>query len=1092
MGKFMTRCILLFIFFSLNLRAQDYAIEWAFNPKDSIVLGGDIYGTKSKVNPNTGDIYVIGYFYHNVKFDLNETYNLSSTGAYDIFLAKYNSNGNLLWTKNMGGGDNEYAYDLAINDEGEIYITGSFRLLARFNEYSSDGLVYSNGTSDIFLAKFDTDGNFIWVESVSSTLNATGIGVVIDTFGDIYLTGDYSGSATFGGFTETVLTSTVNRNIFLAKYDSNGNFFWVKNLGGTSDGSVRSLEINDNNEIFISGIFWGIATFQSFSISSDGEADIFLAKFTTEGNCVWAHSMGGTSDDYVYDMAVDSDNNIIIVGSYDGTAYFDPNSNVNLNSTSSFSSVFISKYTSAGNYIWAKSIDNENGTRAYGVTTDISNNVILTGRLHGSNTFNNPSNEELTAIGQYNTYIASYNPNGEYIWAINFGGTSINSGNSVTMDENNNIVLLSQFSDTVNYDFYSTNEFYSGLGVTNYVIAKYSSVNGNFIWAQMAGGIDGGNTTENQQSVADIKVDYEGNVIIAGSFKGKVDFNKSETIQSYLQSNGGYDCFIAKYDSDGNYIWALSFGGDEDDFIQCLTINEFGNIYVAGSFRDTVNIGPNPSDVMMAIPNTTSMFFAQFNSNGSYNWSNYHSTQSDGANASSITIDSNNNLYITGKFWGSYNFDANGDATYSSLSHTNTFIAKYDNNGDFIWLNHLESNSNSGANDITIDSENNIFVTGNFKGTIIFNPQGDTINTSLDVNSIYIVKYDSDGNFIWANSASGAITQSDAHQINGVTLTTDNDGNCYIAGGISGNIIFSDDSQIFNLVTYGWPDIFLAKYSPAGTILWVDSYGDEARDYVSKITIHNNNLYIIGQFEETINFNSENGQNLLISKGRNDVFLGKFDLEGNVLITKQIGDLFIDYSKSLCISDDAIYLTGMFYTKTDMDPSLSKYILSSSNSSDIFILKLSPCVPPEVNVLQSGVQLTVENPNLYYQWYKCNPSGNVLLTGETSQSFTASQNGSYSVMVSEDGCTQWSDCFQVVNVGVKELDINEILVYPNPTNDKLFVKLNSITNLEIYSITGALIERFNNEEFYEIDVSNYSNGIYLLKSMNQVVKFVKE
>ncbi|MCK9611174.1 MAG: SBBP repeat-containing protein [Candidatus Cloacimonas sp.] len=266
---------------------------------------------KSIAVDDNGNSYVTGYFYGSATFG---TTTLSGSG---IFVAKMDSNGNWLWAKQAGGLYSGYSYGIAVDANENSYVTGYFSGSATFGTTTLTSS--SEYYSDIFVAKLDSSGNWLWAKQAGGTDCHDGYGIAVDADGNSYVTGYFYGSATFS---TTILTSNGNEDIFIAKLDSNGNWLWVKQAGGTGWDYGFVIAVDDNGNSYVTGYFSGSVTFGTTTLTSSGYEDIFVAKLDRNGNWLWAKKAGGTSDDIGYGIAVDANGNSYVTGYFEESATF--------------------------------------------------------------------------------------------------------------------------------------------------------------------------------------------------------------------------------------------------------------------------------------------------------------------------------------------------------------------------------------------------------------------------------------------------------------------------------------------------------------------------------------------------------------------------------------------------------------------------------------------------------------------------------------------------------------------------------------------------------------------------------------------------
>ena len=234
----------------------------------------------------SGNVYITGYFSSTVDFDPGPgTAYLSSVGYDDIFFAKYNSSGALEWAKQIGSTLIDYAFSLAVDGSGSVYITGNFQgTNVDFDPGSSTVTLTSAGSFDIFFAKFNSLGDFDWAKRIGGSAMDVGMSIAIDGSGNVYIIGYFNSTADFDpGSGTTSLTSAGGTDIFFAKFNSLGDFGWAKRIGGSSTDDGRSITVDGNGNLYIAGYFSGTVDFDpessTVNLTSAGDTDIFFGKY---------------------------------------------------------------------------------------------------------------------------------------------------------------------------------------------------------------------------------------------------------------------------------------------------------------------------------------------------------------------------------------------------------------------------------------------------------------------------------------------------------------------------------------------------------------------------------------------------------------------------------------------------------------------------------------------------------------------------------------------------------------------------------------------------------------------------------------------
>jgi hypothetical protein len=444
----------------------------------------------------------------------------------------------------MGGEENEGGFGVAVDSDQNVYTVGFFRDTADFDP--GDGLFNLTSTSsnrdDIFISKLDSDGNFVWAQSMGGLGGDVAYSVAVDGNDDIYVSGEFLQTASFGDFT---LGPAFLRDAFVCKISSDGAILWAKQLVGVRQDngghdSAWSMALGDDGNVYVAGDFIGIASFDSFTLTSAGNKyDIFVAKLDgSNGNIVWARQMGGMDVDRGFDVAVDGSGNVYAVGFFTGTAYFDIVDSTYDSPLTSWgpSDVFVSKFDSDGHFVWARQMGGNIGDNAYGVAVDDDGNVYTTG---------------YTDAGSYDPWVFKLDSDGNLVWDRRIIGPAPSWGSGVAVDDSGGIYITGHFGAWIGFDTTPPNcedpndyDEYSCLwsqGSSDIFVSKFDS-DGYFVWARQMGG-------EGKDLGLDVAVDGSGKIYTTGSFSGIAYFGPDE--DNSLTSNGLQDIFVSKFGGSG-------------------------------------------------------------------------------------------------------------------------------------------------------------------------------------------------------------------------------------------------------------------------------------------------------------------------------------------------------------------------------------------------------------------------------------------------------------------------------------------------------------------------------------------------------------
>lgn len=503
---------------------------------------------------------------------------------------------------------------------------------------------------------------------------------------------------------------------------------------------------------------------------------------------------------------------------------------------------------------------------------DQEGNIYMTGRFSGVAYFGKDS---LLSAGNSDVFLVKMDPNGEVVWSKRAGGQSTDEGKRVFVTQSA-VYVLGNFRDFANFSNpynYGENQI-SSLGGNDFFIAKYHT-DGTFLWAKRGGGMadDSGNgiTVSRNQ------------IIVTGGYQYFADFNTPPLLgNKEIESNGGYDCFVAFYDTLGNFKEALSLGGTTDDFGTAVLSNQT-HFYLAGTFSDSV------------IFNEHSAFEFEITSN------------------------------------------------YS----VNVFLTKFSNSNHCIWAQTIGSAGIETVTDLAILGES-VLVTGTYQQTALFTStfsQNNKEITSKGGVDFYLAKYQNDGVLDWVVSGGGP----NEDLTNSIFVTPTE---ILLCGHFSNTITFDDilNEELNSLTSSGFSDIFIASYGYDGAFKWGRKDGGTSIDYGTSVLKYNNDLFCLGNFNLFSRFGEDDGTFLdIVSKGGIDLFITKYSLDGN-----GIGEIQYKIFPNPCFSHLNIVLDPSFmgeeygiYDLVGKCMSRGKiyknsfFVDVSSYSSGVYIFKIS-------------------------------------------------------------------------------------------------------------------------------------------------------
>ncbi len=405
-----------------------------------------------------------------------------------------------------------------------------------------------------------------------------------------------------------------------------------------------------------------------------------------------------------WSLFVDKNDNVYHSGSFSSSTpvNFNPDGSDNKISTSNQDGYF-TKYNADGSYAWTRTISGPSQDYVLGVTADLNGNVYAVGSFQGSDANFNESGSELhTSNGSTDGFITKYSATGNHIWTIANGGTTLDSINSVVVDTNSDVIVVGNFTGTMDFD--------PGTGVDSYTstaaswdtfISKYSS-GGTYLWTKVLMG--------DQLISGSVDVDTSNNIYVAGGFRGTVDFDPTVTTNN-IAASGSSDMYVLKLTSSGSVVWLKNTSGAGMDEISSISVVG-SQIAISGNFDSvTYNFNPNGTDTMV-LDGSSNGFISSWTTDGVYNWTRIYGN--DTAQVEAVTMDKDGSLYGSGIYSGT---NVNFDPTSSQLRSTEVgeddmFVVKVSSAGDFAWVKSSQKGDSNWVNGVGVTSNYDVLSFG--------------------------------------------------------------------------------------------------------------------------------------------------------------------------------------------------------------------------------------------------------------------------------------------------------------------------------------------------------------------------------------------
>ncbi len=879
-------------------------------------------------------------------------------------------------------------------------------------------------------------------------------------------------------------------NVYLQKIDSSGIEDWLIYFTGTTafnTGLAVATDKSDN--VVMTGSFQdSLGLIGGGFINSNGFDDIFVAKYTSAGTYQWGFAMGGFNIDQGQAITTDLDNNVYVTGYFVGTVDFDPSGSTADLTSAGGDDIFIAKYDSNGNYLWAHNFGSAAGNnKGFGVKTDAAGNVYFTGQFFGTVDFNaGAGSRNLTAASGSNLFIAKYNSAGIYQWAYQI--TESVAITDLEIDASANIYLTGSFmAPVVDFDPSGSNNDLTKIGNRDIFFAKYNS-DGDHQWAYNIGAASSACYSNG------IAVDPENNVYITGYFFNSLDADPGAGIET-LTSSDGADMFVAKYAASGAYEWAFAMGSAGFDQSIAIDVSANKKIAIGGYWTGTVDFDPGTGTASRTTPSGNEAFTAQYSN--------------PPCNAPDIPSVSLSNFTI-----------CEGDSATFSIASGNL-------NDATEWYWYLD-----GCGTTLIDSGTSTKIAPSATTTVYVRGEGGCVTPGGCMNATVNVKPITYGAFsdAFCNGETYMLPSGKTTTVGGVikdTITGSNNCDSVITATLTrlDNSSASMDTTVCNSFT-----------SPSGKMFTMSSiFNDTIMNNVgcdSLITIDltvNHSTSSMINAEGCESYTSPSGKNWTMTGMYSDTISNAGGCDSIIAIDLTINghtdstltieacntymspsgkaldstgtymdtianakgcdsvltiNLTINDSSSSSLEVDTCGSYTWFGTAYTMSGQYTHTLTNAVGCDSVITLTLTiPEIDKQVTV--NGTTLMSDENNAdTYQWIDCNDN-NSAISGATQQSYTATESGDYAVVISKDGCSDTSDCEEITITSLQGIVANHsINVWPIQTKGSINIDLKqNYTDVTISALNiigqQEIVTNYENIRNTSIELSN--NGMHILK-----------
>ncbi len=656
-------------------------------------------------------------------------------------------------------------------------------------------------------------------------------------------------------------------------------------------------------------------------------------------------------------------------------------------------------------------------------------------------------------------------------WAAQIGGEASQNIADMHVTGEGSILVTGTFGGATDFDPGQGTTELTPSGSNDVFLAKYTDA-GILLWVKRIGGT-------NSEGVNDLQTDADGNVYLTGQYQGTPDMDPGQGT-SLLLNFGLIDCFLAKYDADGNYLWAKGIGGGFNEAGNALAVDASGNVCLTGYFADTLDLNPGPFVFPVTSKGMTDVFIACYDSQGAFLWGkSFGGSQEDAG--SDLQIGPGNVFHVGGTFSDTIDIDPGaGVKTVWSNGQRDVFYLRLGADGAYQTDFTLGGSGDEGLFDIALGPNNAFYLAGTFNDTVDFDPGGNVhLLPSDGSNNAFLAAYDSNAGFLWARNNGRGVTRR---------VATDAWGRLITVGDFSGSINLGPGGEH---TSTGMNDILLARFDGNGNYQSSLTFGSTGIDVGRCVAgLPGGKLLYAAEFRNTMDVDPgpadltfiANGVDGLLSElrlcepvtimsdaticeGETYVFpdgtLGTTSTVHQSVFTTSLGCDSTIITSLLVLPGDSTFWSG-----TTCDSAFAGQIISvyaNINGCDSVVVYTTTYVPIEAGLINMGALFIATPDGAQYQWINVSEGG-IPVPGATSQEFTTYIDGCYAVIVTLSSCSDTSECEYILTPGTGEPAwASSLSIAPNPwASGNLHLSWPAevqITSVELVDAKGRVLER---------------------------------
>lgn len=902
------------------------AFDWARHVPASFSLpGGDDQGVEI-AEDGFGNFYLCGFFGGSAQ--IGDTL-LQGSGSTDIFVAKFNPQGLLLWARAIGGRGADKALGLVVDKTGNAYVTGNFTEFADVDPGPGVSFITSRGQTDVFLCKLDPAGGLVWARSFGGFGPDSGSKIALDSSA-VFLTGDFSATIDAdpgpGVFN---LSSAGTQDIFVVSLNLEGGFRWAFRIGGIGQDFPGDLALQ-GGALYLSGRFFSTVDFDPGparnEMSSSGDSDAFVARYVAAtGAYSWVKGFGGKGGDGATSILMGQDNKIGVGGFFADTLRITGAQTPPVVSNGGTDAFFL-EFESSGNYIAGFHVGGSGNDLVSAAGRDPQGNLLLAGLFAEKVDFW-PGPDSLIAVpstGQ-EMFIVRYDSLFRPLAFAQIGG-GLFELSSMIAGSSGKILICGSFRGNTDFDPGAGRFFPVSTPGNDSDAFLASYTNGITLdWVRVIGR----NPSSTNDQISALAAGWDGSLYAAGRFQLSADLMPGpDTLHIY--SKGFQDAFVQKLSDSGVMLWLNRISGTGEETVPALGTDITGNCFVAGNYSRNLALISGSDTLFYAEDNSNSSFFLiKLDQGGRLSWI-VRPTSDGAATVTAMDTDGAGQTVLIGNAIGEVDFDPGPARTLVGKPNgVVQYMAKYDALGRLVWARAITEGAGIIPRKIEQDTAGNIYLAGVFVGSVNVDVgrSGTSISSSGGGQDIFLLKYDSSGNLVWAKIIGGPDLQACGDMIVGPG------GHLLLAGNFNGTTDF-DPGPASSAFRAQIIDAFVAVYDLSGNFQMARTFPTFGISNITGIATDSfGTIFVSGVFLGSMNIDPSK-PSVTATSGAQNSFLLELNKSGNTRWAGFFKGAGFHTLTALCISPSRRLYAGGHFTQGFEFPGGA---FSSKNGEDGFI-----------------------------------------------------------------------------------------------------------------------------------------------------------